>query len=72
MIECSSFFLVSSQSSSTPLYPQSATSQGACPYSLPFHYFHFKLSIEFIKEPGSMSASYLLTKTILHEIEMGE
>jgi hypothetical protein len=39
-----------SRSSSTPFYPQSVMSQGACPDSLLFHYFHFKLTFESIKE----------------------
>jgi hypothetical protein len=34
VIECLSFFLVPSQSSSTPLYPQSVASQGVCPQLL--------------------------------------
>ncbi len=52
-ISCLSFFLVPSQSSSTPLYPRSATSQGACPDSLLFRCFHFRLTFESIKELGS-------------------
>jgi hypothetical protein len=48
-----SFFLVPSWSSSTPLYPQSVTSQGVCPDSLLFHYFHFKLTFESTKDLGA-------------------
>ncbi len=55
VIKCLLFFLVSSRSSSTPLYPQSATSQGACPNSLLFCCFHFILTFESIKELGSAS-----------------
>ncbi len=50
---CLSLFLVPSRSSSTPLYPQSATSQGACPDSLLFRYFQSRLTLESIKELGS-------------------
>jgi hypothetical protein len=49
-----SFFLVPSRSSNTPLYPQSAASQGTCPDSLFFCYFHFRLTFESTKELGSM------------------
>jgi hypothetical protein len=48
-----SFFLVPSRSSSTPLYPQTIVSQGACPDSLFFCSFHFRLTFESIKELGS-------------------
>jgi hypothetical protein len=37
------------------LPPQSATSQGACPDSLLFHYFQFGFTFESIKELGSAS-----------------
>jgi hypothetical protein len=40
-----------------PLYLQSVANQGTCPNSLLFHYFHFKLAFEFIKELGSVSSS---------------
>jgi hypothetical protein len=50
-----SFFLIPSRSSSTPLYPQSATSQGVCPNSLLVQCFQFKLTFESIKELGSAS-----------------
>jgi hypothetical protein len=53
--DCLSFFLVPSQSSSTPLYPQSATNQETCPNFLLFHYFHLRLTFESIKELGSAS-----------------
>jgi hypothetical protein len=53
--KCLSFFLVPSRSSNTPLYPQSVANQGACPKSLLFHCFHFRLTSEFIKELGSVS-----------------
>jgi hypothetical protein len=53
IVEDSQFFLVPFRSSSTPLYPWSAVSQGLCPDSLPFHCFHFRLSFESIKEFGS-------------------
>jgi hypothetical protein len=38
-----------------PLYPRSAANQGACFDSLLFHYFHFRLTFESIKELGSAS-----------------
>ncbi len=38
-----------------PFYPQSVASQGVCPNSLLFHYFHFRLTFESIKELGSAS-----------------
>jgi hypothetical protein len=50
-----SLFLISSQNSSTPLYPQSVKSQRVCPNSLLFRYFHPILPFEFIKELGSTS-----------------
>jgi len=50
---CLSLFLVPSQSSTTPLYHQSATSQGACPDSLLFCCFLFRLTFESIKELGA-------------------
>jgi hypothetical protein len=50
MNKCLSFFLIPSQSSSTPLYPQSTANQGMCPNSLPFRCFHFRLPFESIKE----------------------
>ncbi len=53
MIKCLSFFVVSSWSSSMPLYPQSVASQAACPNSFLFRYFHFRLTFESIKELGS-------------------
>jgi hypothetical protein len=49
MIDYLSFFLVSSRSSSTPLYPQNVTNQGACINSLLFRYFHLKFTFESIK-----------------------
>ncbi len=55
MNDCLSFFLISSRSSSTPFYPQSATSQEACPNSLLGQYFHFRLTFEYIKELGNAS-----------------
>ncbi len=55
MIDCLSLFLVSSQSSNTPFYPQSAASEGVCPNSLLFRYFHLRLTFESIEELGSMS-----------------
>jgi len=48
--DCLSFFFVPSRSFSMPLYPQSVTSQGACPNSLFFRCFHFRLTFESIKE----------------------
>jgi len=36
-----------------PLYPQNAMSQGTCPNSLLFCYFHLKFIFESIKELGS-------------------
>ncbi len=56
-ISCLSFLLVPSWSSNTPLYPRNVASKGACPDSLFFHYFQFKLSFESIKELGSMSSN---------------
>jgi hypothetical protein len=53
--DCFSFFLLWSQSFSTPLYPQNSTSQGVCPNSLLFHCFHLTLTFESIKELGSAS-----------------
>jgi hypothetical protein len=50
-----SFFLVPSQSSNTPFYPQSAANQQACPNSLLSHCFHPILTFKFIKEFGSTS-----------------
>jgi hypothetical protein len=50
---CLSLFLVPSRSSNTPLYPQSATSQGACPNYLIFCCFQFILTFESIKELGA-------------------
>jgi hypothetical protein len=58
VIKCSSFFLVPSRSFNTPLYPQSVTSQGACPDSLLFCCFHFKFAFESIKELGSASCAF--------------
>jgi hypothetical protein len=55
VIKCLSFFLVPSWSSNTSFYPRSATSQGACPDSLFFHCFHFRLTFESIKEFESVS-----------------
>jgi hypothetical protein len=60
---CLSFFLVPSRSSSTPLYPQSVVNQGACPNSMLFHCFQFRLTFESIKELGS--ASQYLTIMII-------
>jgi hypothetical protein len=40
-----------------PLYPQSATSQGVCPNSLPFRCFQFRFTFESIKELRSASAT---------------
>ncbi len=53
--KCWSILLVPSRSSSMPLYPQSALSQGTCPNSLLFHCFHFIFIFECIKELGSAS-----------------
>jgi hypothetical protein len=52
---CLSFFLIPSQSSNTPLYPQSAMSQGVCPDSLLFCCFQYRFTFESIKELGNMS-----------------
>ncbi len=54
-VSCLLIFLVPSRSSSTPLYPQSAMSQGTCPSSLFFYCFHFRLTFESIKELGGAS-----------------
>ncbi len=61
MIKCLSFFLVPFRSSNTPFYPWIATSQGACPDSLFFRYFHFILTFESIKELGKVLVPQLLT-----------
>ncbi len=55
MIDYLSFFLVPFWSFSTPLYPQSATSQGTCPNFLIFDCFHFIFIFESIKELESAS-----------------
>jgi len=68
---CLSLFLVPSQSSSMPFYPQSAVNQGTCYNSLLFHYFQFTLlTFESIKELGSLSIPRLGCddKKILHLI----
>ncbi len=57
VIDCLSFFLVSSRSSNTPLYPQNATNQRACPNSWFFYCFHFIFTFESIKELGSALVS---------------
>jgi hypothetical protein len=57
-----SLFLLPSQSSNTPFYPQSVASQGACFDSLLFCCFHFRLSFESIKELGTTSTQ--ICKTI--------
>jgi hypothetical protein len=54
---CLSFFLVPSWSSITPLYPQSARRQWACPNSLLFRCSQFKLLFESIKELESASTT---------------
>jgi hypothetical protein len=64
VIKCLSFFLVPSRSSSTPLYPQNATSQGACPNSLLFHYLRFRLTFESIKELGGVSRIISLLQNV--------
>jgi hypothetical protein len=53
VIKCLSFFLVPSQSFSTPLYPQSVAKERVP--SLLFRYFHYKLTFECSKELGSAS-----------------
>jgi hypothetical protein len=55
VIDYLSFFLVPFWSFSTPLYPQSATSQGTCPNFLIFDCFHFIFIFESIKELESAS-----------------
>jgi hypothetical protein len=50
---CLSFFLIPSPNSSTPFYTRSAVSQGMCPNFLLFHYFHLRLTFEFIKRVES-------------------
>jgi hypothetical protein len=50
--EACQLFLVPSQSSSTPLYPQSVVSQGACLDSSLFRYFLLGLTFESFKELG--------------------
>jgi hypothetical protein len=58
VIKCLSFFLVPFRSSSTPLYPQSATNQEACPQLFTFSLFHFRLTFESIKELESASLGH--------------
>jgi hypothetical protein len=41
-----------------PLYPRSATSQGAYPNSLSFHCFHLGFIVEFIKKLGGASFTH--------------
>jgi hypothetical protein len=48
VIDCLLFCLVSSWSSSTPLYPQSVASQGTCSNSLFFRCSHLKFTFESI------------------------
>jgi len=62
---CLSLFLVPSQSSNTPFYPQSAASQGMCFGSLLFRCFKSRLTFESIKELGSLSSSNRGLKVIL-------
>jgi len=61
MIKCLLIFLVPSQSSSMPLYPESVVNQGTCPQL--FHYVHFRLIFESIKELGN--ASLILKQPII-------
>ncbi len=66
--KCLSFFLVPFWSSSTPMYPQSAISQGTCPDFLPFQCFHFRLSFESIKEFRSASLLVHEQITSIHRL----
>ncbi len=59
-VNCLSIFLVPYRSFSTPFYPQSATSQGACPNSLLFRCFRLRLTFEPIKELGSTLDPFLI------------
>jgi hypothetical protein len=52
---CFSLILVPYRSSNMPLYPESVANQGACPDSLLFQCFHFKLTFESIKGLGITS-----------------
>ncbi len=65
MIDYLLIFLVPFRSSSTPLYLQNVASQGACPSSLFFHCFHFRLTFESIKELGSVSTIAIPNVSIL-------
>jgi hypothetical protein len=55
---CLSLFLIPIPELQHALYPQSATSQGACPNSLLFCCFHLRLTFESIKEIGSASLHF--------------
>jgi hypothetical protein len=57
-------FLSPFRSSSTPLYPRSASNQGMYPNSISFRYFHLELAVESIKElRGVSSLQALLLKS---------
>ncbi len=56
--DCLSFFLVPSQNSNMPIYPQSVVSQRVCPNSLLFRCFHFRFTFESIKKLGSTSFTH--------------
>ncbi len=61
MIKCLSLFLIPTRSSSTPLYPQNVAIQGTYLDFLLFYCFHFKLTLESIKELESASVYFLFS-----------
>jgi hypothetical protein len=72
VIKCLSFFLVPSRSSSTPLYPQSATSQGACPQLLTLPMFCLIFTFESINELGGASSKLVLKMTWVKWNQIGK
>jgi hypothetical protein len=53
----------------SPLYPRSATSQGTCPDSLLFRFFHFKLTLESNKKLGNTSMDMFNLITFLNSCQ---
>jgi hypothetical protein len=68
MIDCLSFFLVLFRSSSTPLYPQSAASQGTHPNSFSFHCFHIWTLSWVHKELGASQTCPLFVWVLLQHL----
>jgi hypothetical protein len=60
--EACQFFLVPSQSSSTPLYPSKCCKLGSGPNSLFFCYFKFRTHIWVLQGIGSVSMEKVITK----------